>query len=315
MSSSINLDDYKYIMFVDASGDDGYKFKETSGDGSSFSFVVSCFVTTPNELEHNKFVLQNMKKAMFVKPEHEIKSTALKRHKRAAYVYSELSNLHGFAYSVIVDKKLIKDPEYTLAPNEIYRELLLLTQQDISGITHTFPYIALMSSNLLSDKDKTLIVIDNMKKREMESIRYILSGTSPENYDLIFRDSKDKNFPLIQIADIFAGTIRAYYENCIPLSTHNKMCHLCVSFIAKGKKFVRSSPMVKRCTIKNNKRLFTPYITNEAFNSVLYFHQTENTEAISGEHFIIFPLKQLFYFWYIDCLIMKKGFFEHKKRN
>ncbi len=26
---------YKYIMFVDASGDDGYKFKNTSSDGSS----------------------------------------------------------------------------------------------------------------------------------------------------------------------------------------------------------------------------------------------------------------------------------------
>ena len=47
--------------------------------------------------------------------------------------------------------------------------------------------------------------------------------------DLIFRDSKDKNFPLIQIADIFAGTIRTYNENCLPLKAHNKYCKICFS--------------------------------------------------------------------------------------
>lgn len=34
MKKSIDLNHYKYIMFVDASGDDGYSFKETSSAGS-----------------------------------------------------------------------------------------------------------------------------------------------------------------------------------------------------------------------------------------------------------------------------------------
>ena len=55
------------------------------------------------------------------------------------------------------------------------------------------------------------------------------SGAPKEQYDLIFRDSKDKNFPLIQIADIFAGTIRTYNENCLPLKAHNQYCKICFS--------------------------------------------------------------------------------------
>lgn len=309
MSKHIDLNKYRYIMFVDASGDDGYKFKESSCDGSSFSFVVSCFVTTPDELEYNKSILLRMKAAMYVKPEQEIKSTALKRHKRAPFVYKEMKNLHGFSYSLIADKRLIKDNIPN--PGEKYPELVLLAQYDLSGITHTFPYISLSSSKLLAQNDKVLIVIDNMKKREMDSIRSILANYSPEKYDLIFRDSKDKDFPLIQIADIFSGTIRTYYENCLPLAEHNRICHLCISSISHMKHFVPYSPMVKRCTIKKNKRLYTPYINNEPFNTVMFFHQHPKTDLSFGEHYIIIPIYQLLNFMYIDCLILKKGFKVH----
>lgn len=106
---AININKYKYIMFVDASGDDGYVFRETSNSGSSYSFVVSCFMTKPEDYAHNINVLLSMKKAMFVKPEQEIKSTALRRSRYSDRVYDELQNLKGTCFSLIADKKLIHE--------------------------------------------------------------------------------------------------------------------------------------------------------------------------------------------------------------
>lgn len=302
-----NLNVYKYIMFVDASGDDGYKFKNTRGDGSSYSFVVSCFMTTPEDYEYNKAVLVSMKKAMFVKPEQEIKSTALRRNRNADKVYKELQSLKGICFSLIADKKLIQDCR-PLSDKDFYR-LTQIAYNDLSGITHAFPYIALSQSGLISEYDKVLIVIDNMKKREMDSIKNIL-GTefSADKYDLIFRDSKDKMFPLIQIADIMAGTIRNYYENSLPLKTHNQYCKLCLhANIRKNEKLRFSN---QACRKPKLKKLFNASIKDKHFNSVMEFHQSGNFTEM-GTHFVIIPVDQMLYFMYIDCLIINYN----KKRN
>lgn len=300
-----DFEKYKYIMFVDASGDDGYKFKSTSSDGSSYSFVVSCFVTTPQELEYNKQILLDMKQAIFVKPEQELKSTALKRHKNADAVYAEMKNLHGFAYSLVTDKRILQ----TIPDNPGVKHLDIESyiKNDLSGATHVFPYIALQNSNILSENDKILIVIDNMKKREMDSIKNILAGAPKEQYDLIFRDSKDKNFPLIQIADIFAGTTRAYYENCLPLKTHNQYCKICFSSLRSK---AGNSNLIGKCANKKIKKLYTPYVSDKRFNLVAHFHKSENNFADLGTRFIIVPFKQLEYFAYIECHIFKKRFWK-----
>lgn len=307
MGNKINCNNYKYIMFVDASGDDGYVFKETSSAGSSYSFVVSCFMTTPDNFEYNKNVLENMKRAMFIKLEQEIKSTALRRHRCADKVYSEMSNLNGIAFSIIADKRLIRESK--IIPGDKFYDLTLLAHNDLSGITHTFPYIALHNSDLISESDRVLIVIDNMKKREMESIRKILGDEYPstKNFDIIFRDSKDKNFPLIQIADIISGTIRNYYEGSLPLGKHNKYCKLCSrSFIKDSRKKV----MATMCQTPRVMKLFIPHINDEKFNTVLRFHYPYDNENAIGGSFIIIPVNQILYFMYISCLILK-----NKKRS
>lgn len=76
----IEFQNYNYIMFVDASGDDGFNFKEKSCDGSSFTFVSSCFVVKPEDIAHNEAVLNEMKAALNLPVEKELKSTTLKRH-------------------------------------------------------------------------------------------------------------------------------------------------------------------------------------------------------------------------------------------
>lgn len=291
---------YKYIMFVDASGDDGYKFKDTSSDGSSYSFVVSCFVTTPMDLEFNKQVLLRTKDALCVKHNQEIKSTALKRHRNADSAYEALSHLKGFAYSLVADKRLLEKAEPDNAME--FREISIMAKHDLSGVTHTFPFIALSNSKLITRHDKVLIVIDNMKKREMESIKSILSDFSSEQYDLVFRDSKDKDFSLIQIADIISGTIRTYYESCLPLSTHNQYCRVCAASLSIHK----NTPMTKICVGKRPRKLYLPYITNKNFNIILLFHKHSPTQTAIGEHFLILPLEQLLSFMYLSCLILDK---------
>ncbi len=296
-----NFNNYKYIMFVNASGDDGYKFKATSSDGSSYSFVVSCFVTEPQNLEYNNQILMEMKRSLFIKPEQEIKSTALKRHRNANAAYTVMSKLKGFSYSLIADKKLID--KATPSPENEFRELTLVAQQDLSGVTHIFPYLSLCSSGLITDNDEILIVIDNMKKREMDSIKSILSTKDVNNYDLIFRDSKDKNFSLIQIADIMAGTIRTYYESCLPLSTHNYYCLSCFSLAKRN----RINNLITKCKDKKGHRLYTKFISDFKFNTVIEFHQHENTTIELGEHLIMLLVEQLTYFYYIKCLIFNTG--------
>lgn len=294
---SINYSSYKYILFVDASGDDGYKFGANSNDGSSFSYVVSCFVTTPDELDYNKDVLLKMKQAISVKPEQELKSTALKRHRYADKVYDEMGKLHGFAYSLVTDKRLImSSPD---KPDGFFGDISILARECLSGITHVFPFIALIDSGKITDNDKVLIVIDNMKKREMNDIKSLMSTVPYEQYDLLFRDSKDKEFSLIQIADIFSGTVRSYYEDTLPIKAHNNFCKSCsLSIIGKAPANLR-----RLCNIPRNKKLYRPYISNRNFNITLKFHTDDTSKTICGDHFIILPVNQLFYYEYIDCLI------------
>lgn len=300
MKNPIDLSQYKYIMFVDASGDDGYVFKQTSSEGSSFSFVVSCFMTTPEDYEFNKSVLLDMKHAMLVKPEQEIKSTALRRNRNSEKVYNELKRLKGIAFSMIADKRLIQ--ECRPIPDKDFYRLTQIAHDDLSGITHAFPYISLNVSGMISNYDKVLIVIDNMKKREMDSIKNILqSEFSTDNYDLIFRDSKDKNFPLIQIADIMAGTIRNYYENCLPLGNHNRYCKLCVHTTSGS-----LTKLKQMCKSPKGKKMFFPFITDNKFNTILAFHQSPDSGDNMGKHLVIIPVEQMLYFMYISCLIFGK---------
>lgn len=294
-----DFNSYKYILFVDASGDDGYKFGENRNDGSSFSFVVSCFVTEPKDLEYNKNILLEMKQALFIKPEQEIKSTALKRHKNADAAYKVFSKLKGFAYSLVADKKLIKEAK----PDEAnkYREITILAQNDLSGITHVFPMVSLFDAGLVTIQDNILIVIDNMKKREMESIRSILSD-SIHNYDLIFRDSKDKDFTLIQIADILAGTVRDYYETSLPISSHNRYCGFCTRAAIN----MNSNRPYAKCKDKKFRKNYLPYISNKNFNIVISIHLYINPANLFGDHFVILPVEQMFLFTYIQCLIARQ---------
>ena len=104
-----------------------------------------------------------------------------------------------------------------------------------------------------------------------------------------------------------AGTIRNYYENCLPLKPHNQYCKLCLhSNIHTTAKLAFSN---QACLKPKLKKFFTPYITHKDFNIVMEFHQSDNEPAF-GCHLVILPVDHMLYFAYIDCLIIN-----HKKRS
>lgn len=239
-----------------------------------------------------------MKQALSIRPAQELKSTSLCRHRHAAKAYEMLPRLRGFAFSLIADKRRLAD-----APRESDPALFnidSLARADLSGVTHTFPYFALHNSTRVSGDDRILIVIDNMKKREMDSIRSILSDPCYSDYDLIFRDSKDASYTLIQIADVIAGTVRRYYESTLPLRTHNFYCKACFSAAAHG----RTIPMSASCRRYTNKKLYSPYLSDFRFNAVLALHEDEYISTILGDTFVILPCTLTSYYSYIGCMIL-----------
>lgn len=288
----INFQDYNYIMFVDASGDDGFNFKEKSSDGSSFTFVSSCFVVKPEDIPHNEAVLTEMKAALNLSPEKELKSTTLKRHRFANDAYKKIDNFKGQCFSMVTFKK-------ELVGKEKYAAYCDVKKKRLSGMTQAFPYFAIHRSAFFNANDKILIVMDNMKKTEMNVVRAYLTELeiNPEvsnNYDLIFRDSKAERYTLIQIADIMSGLLRTYFEEHLQRTPLQRFCRIC-----KGKRYATRS----RRKLLSNEIIESKYITP------FLMHNSPTRNIIMLVGIITFPFEYYKYYQYIDCKL------DNKKRS
>lgn len=296
-NNDIDIHNYNKIIFVDASGDDGFSFKENSNDGSSYSYVVSCLMINPEEFEHNCSVLQKTKRALNLSYETELKSTTLRRHRFSNDAYNELSKIQGDIFSFIVFKK-------DLAKRAINEDIKkVIETKDISGLSHVAPIFALSHTKLIDNDAKVLIVIDHMKKTEQDAVDRWLETFKIENkFDctLIYRDSKSKEFPLIQLADAIAGTVRNYFE-----STFN------------DKKILRL--YCEKCKITNNLcKSGTPakerkkYHFLEKYKIILSLHKNRLVNnLIMAASITTLPLHYHYRYSYIDCILSQMN----KKRN
>lgn len=191
-------DDWLYA-YVDASGDDGFKFDE----GSSVCFVVGVFLCSGKEVQHNKKILLDVKKALGMKPSDELKYSTLRRHRRRKLAYELLSGLQGAALVHVTIKTKLKDPQW-LNPKTKF----------LSSLTHAFPVVEL--SKIISDPGKLRICIDRMKKVEEENVDYLIKELFHQRRPELplpkpdFRDSKSTK--LLQIADYVAGATREFFE-------------------------------------------------------------------------------------------------------
>lgn len=294
----IDITNYDKIVFVDASGDDGFSFRETSGDGSSFTFVVSFLAIEPKDFEHNYKVLNAMKDALHLSHDKELKSTTLKRHRFAQNAYTELAKLKGNVFSFVAFKKAI----YESQNQELKNVFCNSSVKILSGFTHTFPIFALTQTGIIDENQKVLIVIDHMKQAETEAIAKCyeqFSISSLIKSDIIYRDSKSEKFPLIQLADAIAGSIRTYFENTLSEKALQKYCISC-----NRKKRMCTNGLA----LKARKQLH--FSQNEKI--VLSLHKNQyHQNNIMLIAITTLPLNFYKKYLYIDCFFSDK----HKKRS
>lgn len=191
----IDPNKYDYVMYVDASGDDGFKFDHDS----SICYVAAALLVKQEDIEHNLAILGQIKKIVGCKQTDEVKYSRIRRHRQSHEALSLLQNIYGKLSCYVIFKKEIDSSSY-------------IGNKKMSVICH---YMALSSLKFfkLKETEKVLIAIDRMKQTEEQPLKYVVdSRMNRENVSVTFRDSKDSNFLLIQIADLLCGAIREHFE-------------------------------------------------------------------------------------------------------
>jgi len=262
----VNPKDYKHIIFVDASGDDGAKYDS----GSSLCFCVGCFYTTIENYEHNINILAKIKKESGRLPNQELKYVTLRKYKNKEKALELLESLKGYGFVYNACKKL--SPE-----------------QELTAFTHTFPLYLIAKALPELNPAETVVVIDRMKQKDMDETEHhykLLDETTLAKYSegitVIFRDSKDSVFPLIQIADIFSGIGRSFFENNYDMVV-SQGCKIC-----KTKRF-------KKCTREGK---FVEFKDFKQAKKAIY--SENNNYLLRGV--LVHPIDLMDNVWFVNCI-------------
>lgn len=291
-----SLGNYDYFAFVDASGDDGFKFLG-NGQGSSRCYSVAMFVVKKDDIQYNLDKLNEIKRLVGCKPEHEVKYATLRRHKNSDQVHKIVSELKGTLVSWIAFKGKITDPFFLDIKNKA------LTQ-----FCHVFPIKAVNEILKYETGVNIFIAVDVMKKIEMDGVKELikdvfisknndLNNQIINNYTLKFKDSKDKDFQLIQIADILAGIIRNSFENWSFDHKIWQCCQLCDSLINIKK-------IKALCKYKNKGKYLEG--SNNLFKIMPLFLKDENHGRTILTGITPFPLELSRKMTFVDCLLNKE---------
>jgi len=231
---------YDYVIFVDASGDDGTQFE----NGSSLCFTTACFISEVKYIADNKKVLDKIKHISGRLPDDELKHSTLRRHRMYLTALNELLNLKGCAAVHNSFKKDLLGDDLFINPSA----------KLLSSFTHYLPLYAISKSKPLIS-GKILICIDRMKDIEMDTVKYLIEGDMkqydlfPDDYEVIFTDSKAYGYELIQIADVMAGIWRIFFEESATkqeIIAFLSKCRYCWDSIKKSKRlYLCSNKSVK----------------------------------------------------------------------
>ncbi len=198
----IDINQFDYLFFVDASGDDGSKFDA----GSSSCYAVAGYLVRREDLGDDIQLLRNIRGIVSGQPDRELKYSTLRRHKNRDPAFKIFREFHGQVFGRVSFKKIL-----------VNNGTFDTDEKAFSVISHA---VAISLLNKCEDVvgKKVLIVVDRMKNTEERPVRMLADTSMHEDmgrlasYELIFRDSKDANFQLIQVADFFAGILREYFE-------------------------------------------------------------------------------------------------------
>lgn len=278
----IDPNNYDHIMYVDASGDDGFKFDH----GSSSCYVAAALLVAKNDIPHNLSVLEKIKDIIGCKRTDEVKYSKIRRHRRSQEALSLLQDLHGHLSCYVVFKKLLCPEDYK--GNKI-----------LSVVCH---YMSLHSldSYTFRDGNSILIAIDRMKNTEEVPLCHILDLDQNEkarnfHTTTVFRDSKDASFLQIQLADLISGAIREHfeqYESDRNMLYFRSMCPSCEKLFECKKKYVhpfckngksRTAQIIASSNLKHIVGLF-PSWGNPALMDYFFAKPSETVH----QHFYMF---------------------------
>lgn len=285
--AKINLTNYDYVIFVDASGDDGTQFE----NGSSLCFTTACFISSVDSLDSNKKVLDNMKRICGRLSKDELKHNTLRRHRMYLDALNELVNIKG---SVAIHNSFKRDlvEDYLLkSPSE----------KRLSSFTHYFP-LSVISKNETTINGNVLICIDRMKEIEMDTVKRLFESTLENNpfhlnnYEIIFRDSKAEGFELIQMADVMAGIWRNFFEETITnqdtITFINKCC-FCWNSVTKHK--LQNLCKIKRVKVYRNSLL------NKPIKQTLPLVIKDDSNLMLCTGIVSFPVQKIMRYKFLEC--------------
>lgn len=258
-----NANDFDYVMYVDASGDDGFKFDKSS----SICYAAAAFLVRREDIEYNLKILNDIKSIIGCKPKDEVKYSAVRRNKNSKQAMQLLKNLKGTLSCHIVFKKEVDAEEY----------------RDNKFLSATCHMMALKSIKDMSfsNGERILVAIDRMKKTEEDPVKMLFESEFAKekngDYDtsIIFRDSKDANFLLIQVADLLAGIIREHfeqYESQPDMTYFSQKCPPCIRLQGVNP---RSKPLCK-----NGKSVASRILTSKNFGYIFHLIPKKNSSGM-----------------------------------
>ena len=280
---------YDYVMYVDASGDDGFQFD----NGSTSCYVATTFLVKQKDILHNLDILQKIKQIVGCKPTDEVKYSRIRRHRRGPDALQLLRDLRGKMSCYIIFKKELSADEKNKTGSKV-----------LSISCHAMALSALDAYSF-QDGEKVLVAIDRMKYTEEAPLGYAMKKGFLSDYEhpernfvteTVFRDSKDSNFLLIQITDLLCGTIREHfeqYETSEDMQYFKTKCPLC-------KKLTLMKKSVTRPICRNGKSRTTQIFNSK--NMMNIYHLIPDTKSPSMfDFFFMNPTKMMDQHFYMIC--------------
>lgn len=275
------------LVFVDASGDDGFKFASERGKGSSRVFAVAVLMLDGNRVPAAEEALLEIKKLAGVRPTDEIKFTTVRRSSKRAAILRRLFAIDCRLIFWVAIKERIDDPEL----RDPSKKLLLQMVQafPVSSIPEQIPNTFAGNIRVYIDRQKMVgdekgiqRYIDQM----LHSGRTVSSGHVPK-METTFEDSR--RVKLIQLADLFSGYVREFFEN-LNADSLSYQCRSC-------------NPNRVLCKYGRTKTI--PPQLRPLSRIAKLLARDDNLLFLRG--LTLFPLDLMYDYWPIQCLVGKTG--------
>ncbi len=183
---------YRQLIFIDDSGDPGFKFRQ----GSSRFFIIACIIfNDPIAAEYAAVNLKLLKEQLGWKQEREFKFH--RTNDKLKQLFFDAARKYNFKiHAIVVDKTKITKPDFK--KSESFYSFVIQKVLDNYSDMH----LARISLDGSGNK--------NFRKKSTAKIRKATNKQSHRMVEFRLVDSKDS--VLIQLADMVAGAIGAKYD-------------------------------------------------------------------------------------------------------